>query len=171
MKINLGCGDHYAQGGWVNVDHGSPHYADQRVNLITDTLPWLSRSVSHIYCGHVLEHLPLDACHRLLKNLLQCMEQDGMILVVGPDIDIAKQMIKDETFDFTYHSLESLRFGADRWEGDQHQWDCTGKAVMDLLRDAGWPIVVDIGIENADPIWPIVDRESLWQCAILGVAW
>lgn len=165
VKLNLGCGDRYAD-GWTNVDFGSPHRKDQEVDL-TGPLPWESGSVTHVYLGHVLEHLTLQQCSGLLSQLLPCMDPAGALaMIVGPDVPLAKQMIAEGTFDFTYHSLDSLRYGAGRWAGDVHQWECSASAIVDLCRDAGWPVVTDIGIKLVDSFWPVADRVPQWQCAV-----
>lgn len=171
MRVNLGCGDRYAD-GWVNVDHaGSPHPKDQVVDLASvatgDPLPWSAGSVTHVYAGHVLEHLPVAACLDLLELLLPCMVPGGEIMVVGPDVTKAEAMIKAGTFDFRWgHTLESLRFGGHRWLGDEHRWDCTTGMVEHMLTSAGWADVTDVGIEHVPAMWPVADRAPLWQCAV-----
>lgn len=169
MKLNLGCGDRYVA-GWHNVDYGTPCHVDERLDLRGE-LPWTN--VTHAYAGHVLEHLSLDDCAQLLTRLRACMaDTGGLLLVVGPDVQVAEKMIQDGTFDSTYHSLESLYDGAARWDGDEHQWGCTADLVAQLLRDAGWPVVDDLGgVAGLNglaegPSWPIADRTPQWQCAV-----
>lgn len=173
MKLNLGCGDRYVE-GWVNVDHRSPHKKDLVVDL-TDRLPWTppwddDQDIAAIYAGHLLEHLTTAQCRFLLSELLLCVRPGVPIMIVGPDVDRARAMIDAGTFDPTYHSLHSIRFGGSRWPGDQHQWDCTGPRVAKLLRNAGWLDVHDVGIENVSEFWPVADRAPRWQCAISAVS-
>lgn len=166
MRVNLGCGDRY-QPGWVNVDHAaSPHRKDATVDL-ADDLPWGLGELTHVYAGHVLEHLPLDVCRLLLTRLLPCMAPAGTIMVVGPDVDRAQQMAEAGTLEVT---MESLRCGAGRWPGDEHQWACTPTIIVDLLDVAGWSDVTDVGISAVDPLWPVADRTPVWQCAISATA-
>lgn len=168
MKLNLGSGDRYAD-GWINVDYGTPHQCDERIDL-RDELPW--HDVTHVYAGHVLEHLEIDDCLKMLTRLRGCMHPaGGLLMVVGPDVELAKQMIADGTFDATYHSLESLYEGAHRWSGDEHRWGCTGAMVEQLLRDAGWPVVQNLGMRGlagmADAkFWPVADCDQMWQCVV-----
>jgi predicted SAM-dependent methyltransferase len=168
MRLNLGCADRYAP-GWVNVDYQSPYPMDQVVDL-TGPLPWEHGSVDEVYVGHLLEHLELTEGDRLLERLQVCMVPGGQILVVGPDIEKAEAMIAAGTFDFRYHQLDSLKYGAHRWPGDEHRWECTGKMVMGMLASAGWLNVRNVGIENVDAHWPVADRSQLWQCAIGATA-
>jgi len=163
MLVNLGCGDRYAA-TWQNVDHaGSPHRKDVTVDLLADNLPWPTGSILHIYMGHVLEHLPYDGCLDLLKRLLPLVKPEGQIMVVGPDCQVAQLMAEAGTLEVT---LDSLKYGADRWAGDRHEWECTAEKVTALLEGAGWTDIHDVGINHVAAFWPVADRRPQWQCAI-----
>lgn len=166
MKINLGCGDRYAS-GWINVDHsGSPHQKDETVDL-TGALPWPEQSVSYVYAGHVLEHLTLDVCTDLLGRLLRCARPGCEIMVVGPDVERAREMAVAGTLDVT---LDSLIYGASRWPGDEHRWECNAQHVRRLLSDTGWSGVTELDITQVPALWPVADRRPRWQCAVLAHA-
>ena len=165
MRLNLGCGDQYAE-GWHNVDFGTPHRVDERVDL-TGELPWGPGTVDRAYAGHVLEHLEPDQCVELLGRLREVMAPDGVLLVVGPDCDVAQEQIDAGVFDFTYHSMEALEHGAGRWAGDEHLWRCTAQGVIELLERAGWSRRRNLGnVTRAGPDWPIFDRTRTWQLAV-----
>ena len=165
LSLNLGCGDRYVD-GWVNVDYGTPHRHDQTVDL-TGRLPWEPGSVSRIYAGHLLEHITQEEGLGLLRRLLVCADPAGCTLVlVGPDVVVAEKMIADGTFDFTYHSLESIKNGAGRWAGDVHLWETTGPLVAQLVAEAGWPVVHALTIAQLEGGWPVADREPQWQYAV-----
>lgn len=162
MRLNLGCGDRYAP-GWVNVDRAEcPHRKDQIVDL-AGKLPWPAGGVSHVYAGHVLEHLPVEVCVALLGRLLPLMAPGGQIMVVGPDLDRAQMMAEAGTLDVT---IESLQFGAHRWAGDEHQWECVPTILIAMLDEAGWQDITEVGIANVPKMWPVADRGPQWQCAI-----
>lgn len=164
MMVNLGSGDWY-QHGWHNVDHAlSPHRRDETVDLAGE-LPWPPGSITDVYAGHVLEHLTREQCAKLLAELRPLMVPGGRIMVVGPDLDKARALGIGPS-----HTLDELRFGSNRWPGDLHQWECTTARVMDLLSAAGWSDVTDVGINQVDPLWPVVDREPQWQLAVSAVA-
>lgn len=165
LNVNLGCGDRYVD-GWTNVDHETPHRVDERVDL-TGELPWEPGSISRIFSGHLFEHLTPEQCRKLCERLLKCADPVGCAMViVGPDIDIAEQMVSEGTFDFTYHSLEGLKFGAGRWAGDEHLWFTTGPVVAGLIRAAGWPVVHLLKIEELEGGWPVAERQWKWQYAV-----
>lgn len=162
MKINLGAGDRYAD-GWTNVDWpGSPHRKDETVDL-TGPLPWEPGTVELAYAGHLLEHLSLDDCLRLLTNLRPCMTPVGALMVVGPDLDRARTLAAAGALDVT---LDSLTQGAHRWPGDQHLWECTPRIVEDLLTAAGWRGIHEVLIGDVGAVWPVADRGPQWQCAV-----
>ena len=160
MKINIGCGDRYAE-GWHNVDHsGSPHRKDETIDL-RGPLPW--SGLTHVYAGHILEHLRVFECLQLLPRLRECMAPDGELMVVGPDVLIALGMQVAGTLDVT---MESLLYGGHRWIGDEHRWECTTWDVEAMLRATGWTQVTRVGIENVPEFWPVADRGPGWQCAV-----
>lgn len=166
MKLNLGSGDRYVP-GWVNVDlPGMPHRVDEYVDLNGD-LPWQPDSIECVYAGHVLEHLYYDDAHRLLERLLQLVKKPGAIMLVGPDLDRARELFADDDspdeFGITYNSL---RNGADRWSGDVHRWDCTETALVKLLTAAGWSTVTPMSVEEVAINWPVADARPKWQCAV-----
>ncbi|MGI0012090.1 MAG: hypothetical protein ACREBU_01410 [Nitrososphaera sp.] len=66
--------------------------------------------------------------------------------------------------------LEHLRSGAGRWEGDEHLWECTQRALVQLLTDAGWSDVEGFPIDQVPPDWPVAFRGPQWQVAATGVA-
>lgn len=161
MRLNLGAGDRYAD-GWHNVDFGSPHRKDQTVDL-RGVLPWPAASITHAYLGHVLEHLTINACQRLLAQLLHRMTPGGQIMIVGPDINRARAMAEAGTLEVP---LDSLRFGAARWDGDQHLWECTPDIIVGLLDDTGWAGIEEVDINDVPDMWPVADRGPQWQCAV-----
>lgn len=167
MRVNLGCGDQYAH-GWINVDHGSPHQKDLDVDL-TGELPWPPESLERVYAGHVLEHLTQQQCVTLLERLLNCTVSGGQLLVVGPDVDRAQAMASAGTLLDT--TMDALRYGADRWEGDVHRWECTPDKIIDMLRRAGWKDVSEVYMGTIPEDWPIAYRGPAWQCAVSAVRW
>jgi hypothetical protein len=170
VRLNLGCADRY-QPGWVNVDFQTPHRVDERVDL-TGPLPehWRS-AVTHVYAGHLFEHLTRDDCFGLCEQLLWCAHSEGCVLVaVGPDVPLAEQMIADGTFDWSWGTLEAIKHGAGRWAGDVHQWETSGPLVEKLLLEAGWPRVWDLGLDRIEGGWPIVDPNQRWQYVVRAYA-
>lgn len=160
MRLNLGCGDRYAD-GWHNVDHaGCPHRKDEAVDVRGD-LPW--SGVTHAYCGHLLEHLYPGVALSFLARLRRRMAVDGQLMVVGPDVAHAQLLAGLGQLDVP---LSSLTDGAGRWVGDEHRWHCTALDVRIMLEFAGWSEVADIGISHVPALWPVADRRPIWQFAV-----
>ncbi len=169
MKLNLGCGDRYVK-GWVNVDlPDMPHRKDQSVDL-TGELPWVDESIECVYAGHVLEHLALDDCRILLARLLPLMIPSAPIMLVGPDVNLAEALIPEGASDQFGATRDSLRYGAGRWSGDVHLWECTSEQLEDLLIEAGWSSVVARPIDEVALLWPVADPRPRWQCAVGALA-
>lgn len=163
MKLNLGCGDRY-QDGWHNVDFaGSPHKKDQEFDLRNPVLPW--DSVSHAFLGHVLEHLYVDEALALLSTLRSCLRVDGELMVVGPDVIFAQELQATGQLD-TNTTMDSLINGGHRWEGDEHRWHCTARAIEALLRVTHWTNVAQVNFNEVPEFWPVADRGPRWQCAV-----
>jgi len=162
MKVNLGCGDRCAE-GWINVDHaGSPHRKDLEVDL-TGPLPWQPGTLVQVYAGHVLEHLTKEQCWNLLGGLRVCIHPQGTLMVVGPDVLRAQRLAEAGELEVT---MDSLKYGAHRWPGDEHQWECDQVQVLNLLLESGWGRLYPLSIGNVDPVWPVADRGPQWQFAV-----
>lgn len=172
MNINLGCGDRYVD-GWVNVDlPDMPHRVDQRVD-ITSELPWRENSIDCVYAGHVLEHLHKDDAYQLVARLLPLMKPYGAIMLVGPDVEVAAQLFNNvpnapDQFGVT---LDALRYGAGRWCGDVHLWECTVHVLEDMLNRAGWDSVTPMNMDEVAVNWPVADPRPKWQCAVGAIAY
>ncbi len=165
MKINLGCGDRYAD-GWVNVDWaGSPHRKDQEVDL-TGELPWPENSIQTVYLGHVLEHLTMSDCRLLLARLHNCAIPSGTIMVIGPDLPTAYAMAEQGTLDVT---IDSLLYGAERWPGDKHLWPSSMIATRKMMIGAGWKEPHEGSVAEAAVYWPVADPRPKWQFALWAI--
>jgi predicted SAM-dependent methyltransferase len=165
MKINLGCGDRYAT-GWWNVDHaGSPHPRDDTIDLTAGPLPSSWLAITHVYAGHVLEHLRVGECLTLLRRLRRRMLATSELMIVGPDVPAAEAMAQAGTLDVT---LDSLRYGAHRWPGDEHRWECSADDVMAMLSATDWSRYTALPMAEVPKMWPVADRGPAWQFAILA---
>ncbi len=165
MRLNLGCGDRYAE-GWWNVDFaGSPHRKDEEVDLRTNALPWAPGSIELAYAGHALEHLFVNEVITLLQTLRPLMAPGGELMVVGPDVILAEgQAVTNDLG--AGHTLDSIKHGGYRWHGDEHRWQCTQWDVAALLHVSGWSKIQRLGVAHVPDFWPVADRGPQWQCAV-----
>jgi predicted SAM-dependent methyltransferase len=168
VRINLGCGDRYAD-GWHNVDHAaSPFRVDETVDL-AGPLPWLVGSVEMVYAGPVLEHLAVQDALDLLDRLRALMTPGGQIMVVGPDVVRGAAIHAAGGFE-EWMSLDLLTYGGRRWPGDEHRWACEPALLVDMLKETGWVDVAEIDLDDVASVWPVADRAPRWQCAVGAVA-
>jgi len=156
VDVNLGCGDYYAD-GWVNVDTADHPGVNRDAGWdVLDGIPYGDGTVSRVYMGHVLEHVPLDSVVPFLREVFRVLASDGAAVIVGPDVGLAYR--QGRTF------MKDVVFGATRWPGDEHKWTPTGEAHWFAARLAGFDAeLVPIGSLSAD--WPVVSRDD-WQFAI-----
>lgn len=159
MKLNVGCGDFYAQ-GWTNIDitkvDGGPQ---PDVVAPADKLPFRKSSATHVYAGHVLEHIALEDIPAVLAEFDRVLRKTGQLMIVGPDLDRALQSFPEVVND--------IRYGGSRWEGDKHLWESTEAKTIELLQTAGYT-VESIPIEYVDEsVWPVTSKIG-WQFALLA---
>lgn len=169
LQVNLGCGDRYVP-GWWNVDLASMPYAKDEVVDLTGELPWPDGSVVKVYAGHVLEHLTIEDATNLCRRLGHKVMHGGSLMIVGPECDVAEQLLPPGGNDEFGATIESLVHGGHRWPGDEHKWRSTVGATQEILSQAGWnvyqtmtmPEVVQMG-------WPVADPRPRWQFGLLAV--
>jgi hypothetical protein len=88
---------------------------------------------------------------------MRVVRADGKIMIVMPDLDVAEAKYPE--------LVESVRYGADRWGGDQHLWESRPATCAQLLVEAGAPearlIPITSLIGSEWPVTAFVD----WQYA------
>lgn len=77
MNLNLGSGNDYREGNWINLDafeDSHHHKGETYYDLLADahSLPFKDETFDHVRANHTIEHLefPLEAlreCYRVLK--------------------------------------------------------------------------------------------------------
>jgi len=157
VKLNIGCGDHYAE-GWINLDlHDSGPRPDVVGSILE--LPFPDGSVDRVYCGHVLEHVPLEQMAAALAEVRRVLSDDGVLAVVGPDINLTRR--HEPTL------IDGVTHGGCRWPGDEHRWIASGGITLAYVTAAGFEAHL-LPITDMPDEWPVVGRVELWQFAILA---
>jgi predicted SAM-dependent methyltransferase len=157
MKLNIGCGPHYAE-GWMNMEltDATEYHADIRGDVrYLASAGFLDGSVERIYMGHIIEHLPLGDVLKALAECHRVLTDDGVMMVIGPDAELCRS-----TSD--YETVLALDHQGGR-EGGPHLWVPTGKLVDVLLQRAGFESR-DVDIQWVTNDWPVVSRIH-WQFA------
>ncbi|HEY1119894.1 MAG TPA: hypothetical protein VGE43_19420 [Acidimicrobiales bacterium] len=176
MKLNVGCGPHYAD-GWTNTDLIMvPGTIEPDVVVWPDRpFPFEPGEVERAYLGHVLEHVPWDDTPEFLADLRRVLAEDGRVCIVGPDTLEAIRLhaagrepwgkvaaVIEGTG--AYHPDEG-RWAPMRWDADRHHWNCHEARVAELLADQGWTVEVIPRLADGrlDAVairgrgWPLVD--------------
>lgn len=172
-RLNVGCAQFYAD-GWVNVDVVRNDHVRPDVVVGTDPSSWpfAPASFDRVYVGHVLEHLPIDAVVPFLVGLRHLARPGSEAVVVGPDCHETLHQWRSGAI--TYADLWAVLEGpgsfaahlgldgAERWEGDRHQWNSTRDRTAGMLVAAGWhwPVPVLIDAHTTEVLhtegWPVV---------------
>jgi predicted SAM-dependent methyltransferase len=164
VKLNVGCGNHYAEGGWVNLDrHDLPHH-DHRPDLMANVLegiPLEDNSCEQVFASHFLEHIPWASVPDVVAECWRVLAPGGRIAVVGPCLEFAirtrqpmwllEQIVGDPT-------PETPGLG--------HEWAPTGLMTLEAVRRVIGLAAVLVDVKTiSPPEWP---NPSLapWQFAI-----
>ena len=157
MKLNVGCGNHYAP-GWTNTDITKEKGGPQPdVVCSALDLPFEDGTVDRIYAGHVLEHLSLDDVPKALAEFRRVLAEDGELMVVGPDLTRAEQDWPE--------MIDLIKYGGDRWGGDVHLWESREDTMAEILADNGWDVKVYGDVTEVPDRWPVISRIG-WQFAM-----
>jgi SAM-dependent methyltransferase len=159
VKINVGCGPFYRE-GWTNLDTEPSVHPDVVGSILA--LPFDAASATAVYCGHVLEHVPLQDIPAALAEVHRVLEPGGKLCVVGPDFTRICQ-------DTPENEIEWVIYGSKRWAGDFHQWACCESLVERFLTAAGFLDVIARPIIDPDlGEWSIPGTAYPWQCVVLA---
>lgn len=172
MKVNVGCGPHYAQ-GWVNTDLVVTDQIRPDVVVTSDDpLPFGSGSVERMYLGHVLEHIPWTQIPAFCARVIEVCQPGAEVMVVGPDAVRTLERWRDGEEDWGAVAAVIEGTGAYlahlgaytpiRWDGDRHHWNCYEARVVEALTACGFHDVTPLGV---------LDDGRLDESAICGAGW
>lgn len=172
LALNLGAGEgtkppfSHAPAPWINIDIRS----STRPDVVADIreLPFADQSAGRVYAGHVLEHLPFETVEAALLEILRVLAHGAPLLVVGPDMD--KSVPLHAAGRITDERLASNRCHGDDDDPCTHSWDCSARLVMASLEEAGFMAVRELPIEDTPLEFPVFDRGTPDQMAVLAEA-
>lgn len=157
MKVNLGCGEYYAQ-GWTNVDSYGGEGTVPDVVASAYDLPFEDGSVYKLYAGHFLEHIALDDLPKIFKEIERVLAPDGEVMFVGPDLTRAEQDWPE--------MVPAILNGEGRWPGDAHLWESREDTILDVLEASDWHAAA-LPVAEVSEEWPLTSRIG-WQYAVMA---
>jgi predicted SAM-dependent methyltransferase len=163
--LNIGCGPYPIQ-GFINLDYHWRPGVDICWD-ITRALPLDDASVRGVFTEHCVEHVPFDACRRVLRECARILEPGGALRVVVPDaelyLDLYQRAKAGEEVEFPYPQADEVTplMAVNRiFRNHGHLFAYDERTLSTMLRDAG---LVDIRRasfrEGRDPAL-LVDREE-----------
>ena len=87
LHLHLGSGQNIIK-GFINID-GNPLRRGILYYDIRNKLPFKNGSVQYIFTSNVFEHFFPDEIIKILKNIFDCLELDGVMRIVVPDLEKA----------------------------------------------------------------------------------
>lgn len=184
MRVNVGCGPHYAK-DWINTDVIYAPDAKITPDVVVkpeDPFPF-DEPAERIYCGHVVEHMPWADLPRFLGACRDALAPDGELCIVGPDSRRVLERWKLGLEDWGKvaailegpgaYLMHLGEFAPLRWDADRHHWNCDEQRVLAALRAEGWtaeavPVGRDGRLSSGHLAgWPVVDF-SPCQFAVLA---
>lgn len=173
LRANIGCGPHYAK-GWVNLDL----IRDEAANICPDVIaplqamPFEDGSVSRLYAGHCLEHIPIgEPFAEAMTEVRRVLAPGGIAAFVCPDVYKAIEWYRDGRADWRLVDacLEGPDDGIDpasAWDGCFHAFNCHEARLLALVA-AAFPDARAVPMDSAElGEFPVVSRAA-WQCAVL----
>lgn len=155
--LDIGCGLN-AHPGLINLDYLWHPGVDVCWD-ITRGLPFAPASLRGVFSEHCLEHFPLPAVRRLLREIRRVLAPDGTARIIVPDGELylrtyAAQLAGDHSRTFPYQAEEQARdlwspmvsvnriFYQDRESLFGHRTIFDFQLLELLLREAGFTRVV-----------------------------
>ena len=141
-RIHFGSGVVYLN-GWINVDLDSP-VADRCLDL-TEPLPFISNTVSHIYSEHFIEHVTRAQAISFLRECHRVLMPGGAIRISTPNL----------RFLISSYLAGNIDEWGDLWQPDTlcsmmnegmrawgHHWVYDAEELVRVLQEAGFNSIV-----------------------------
>jgi predicted SAM-dependent methyltransferase len=162
ILLNLGAGLMQID-GYISVDSQAYPGIDVVCRLPAERLPYTDGAVAHIYCGHMIEHLPPWDVLPTLQECRRVLAEGGTLTLVCPDSDAARLRAESHLMNVVQYAL--MIHGA-RYDDMPHWLLWNRKRLDQALVKAGFRINSDYNWKNDERVW---DRSVKTQCGAQGV--
>lgn len=161
-KLNIGCWTHPIP-GYLGVDAEAREGVDVVATLPADDLPFAPGSVTHIYAGHFIEHLPPWDVIPFLEQCAALLAPGGTLTFVVPDVRRIRLLADSQmlagpgTARLLLGDVEPLMQHWGLWSKDRLQF---------AMAQVGLAINASYDWRNDDRLF---DRSASWQGGAQGV--
>lgn len=172
MKLNLGVGEHRAD-GYLNLDtHRGPYALPDIVAM--KALPFRDGAFDRVICSHVLEHVLIGELPSVLGEVRRVMAPGARLLAAGPDCWRVIRRWRDglEPWSIVESCMEHRSLPGEHpqgWYEEGHAWNCHEERLVAVLEMADFRVVRRFNIEVHDvPLdgWPEPVGVAPWWCAV-----
>jgi len=155
MKLNIGCGSHYAE-GFTNIDTYSGGEVKPDVVMSALELDFNDDLFDLVYMGHVLEHIPEEDVVTAVNEAWRVLKPGHKLYVVGPDYRAAVAAQDEE-------NIEGILHGGREWPGDEHHWVSDAETLRAFLDASKFEAVAPISLKQAKQEGAPVTSLAYWQ--------
>ena len=143
LALHLGS-SHNIINGFINID-GNPLRKKTLYYDIRNKLPFNNNSVLYIFVSNVFEHFFPDEISLMLMDINRCMQKDGVMRIVVPDLEKAVIAYNNRDYKFfrdfptSYKSLGG-RFSNHIFCDAQHRLAYDFSYMCELLTESGFKL-------------------------------
>tara|TARA_Y100000768_G_C23855577_1_gene623164 strand:+ start:191 stop:790 length:600 start_codon:yes stop_codon:yes gene_type:complete len=128
LKVHLGSGEINLQ-GWINVDARKfkhTHFVSQGFNLDK----FKDSTLSEVYFCHVLEHFSFNDSNKLINQIYNILEPEGLIRISVPDVEKLIELYKNQK---KLDVIKKAIMGGQNYPNDFHKSIYDFKELKNLL--------------------------------------
>jgi hypothetical protein len=169
----------------LDVHEGDGVFPDVLVEDVSRPLAaYADGTVSRVYMGHVLEHVPWPEVGAFLADIARALHPAGELCVVGPDLLRTiegwhggtepwqlVESVMESPWPYANPDQDGETWAcANAWTNARHWWNCYEARVVWALEATGLFAEVKPRTLDAESLgtWPVV-AYTPWQCAVTGV--
>lgn len=129
--LDVGCGTN-THAEFVNLDYIWNPGIDVCWDIVRQAYPFPDERFDGIYTEHCLEHIPLEACERNLREFHRMLRPGGRVRIVVPDGEMLIDIYKDR------------RNGGSRRMPHEDGYDTMMQCINGVFRNHGHQFIYDL---------------------------
>ena len=153
IKLNLACGDLYAD-GYINIDNKSQYDGTFKVDMEADILllDWDENSVDEILLSHFLMYIPYDDVPKILTKWYGWLKEGGLLVMEQGNVKVVAQKIIESNDPEIINGKDGVRqlYGFETTVG--HKWAWCPETIVPILKKIGFKdIRIGDGVIHNNP--------------------